>query len=109
MQWIVIPCEQRKIGHVLSSDFTFITHPMITNLQVFEKQSLDLRRFFGGYFQDFLDVEEITEWETDRSSPLASPSYTSTAKQQCFFATEIGITSFAGYNHGGILRPRTGV
>jgi hypothetical protein len=103
VQWIVIPGEQRKICNVLSSDLTFITHPMITNLQVFEKQSLDLRRFFGGYFQDFLDAKEITEWETNGFSRLASQPHARMAKQQGFFATEIGIASPSGYNHGGIL------
>jgi len=55
---IMITCQQSKVSNIFGGDFTLITQPIVTDLQIFQKQSLDLRRFFGGDFQDLLDVEK---------------------------------------------------
>ena len=61
VQGIMITCQQSKVSDVLSRDLTLIAYPMISNLQIFQKQSLDLGRFVGGYFQNFLDAKGATE------------------------------------------------
>ena len=56
MQRIMVTCQQSEVGNVFGRDFTFFTEPIIADLQIFEKQPLNLGRFFGGCFQDFLDL-----------------------------------------------------